>query len=399
MPRLNRVSRCLATLALIAATTTPAAVAQHAGGWVRAWTASPLPPPPDKVVTIENATLRATVRTGAAGPALRLRLSNEHGSDVVRVNAATIRGPGGTFVPVTFGGKREARIEIGAPLVSDPVRLPVKAFELVDVSLFVKDKTPLSTAHQAGGAPTIISAPGDFTNAAQFTEAQRSTFRPLIAGLDVQSPAQRPIIVAFGDSITDNTGCANDAPVICRWGDALARRFAAAGRPEVVITQAIGGNRLLAPGAGPSALMRFDRDVLSVPGVTHVAILEGINDIGTIALAKPGEPLVTADQLIGAFKQLIARAHEHAIKVVGFTILPYQGSGRYTDAGEAVRVAVNRWIMTGGGFDAVFDLEKTVADPANPKRLATPLQFGDDLHPNDAGETKMAEAIPLSLFR
>lgn len=64
-----------------------------------------------------------------------------------------------------------------------------------------------------------------------------------------------------------------------------------------------------------------------------------------------------------------------------------------------MRVAVNRWIMTGGGFDAVFDLEKTVADPANLKRLATPLQFGDDLHPNDAGETKMAEAIPLSLFR
>ncbi|WP_019515597.1 SGNH/GDSL hydrolase family protein [Sphingomonas sp. Mn802worker] len=375
------------------------ASAQTGGHWVRAWTASPLPSPPDKIVTIENATLRATVRVGAAGSSLRLRLSNEHGSEVVRIDAATIRGPDGAFVPVTFAGKREARIEIGAPLVSDPVRLPVKAFELVDVSLFVKNRTALTTAHQAGGTPTLISQAGDFTRAARFTEAQRSTFRPLIAGLDVQSARPRPIIVAYGDSITDNNDCANDAPLICRWGDALGRRFAAAGRPEVVITQAIGGNRLLAPGAGPSALMRFDRDVLSVPGVTHVAILEGINDIGTIALAKPSEPLVTAEQLIGAFRQLIVRAHEHGIKVVGFTILPYRCSGRYTEASEAVRVAVNRWIMTGGAFDAIFDLEKTVADPADPKRLARALQFGDDLHPNDAGETKMAEAIPLSLFR
>src|SRR3546814_7420032 len=51
-----------------------------------------------------------------------------------------------------------------------------------------------------------------------------SDHRPLLAGVDVLGKAARPVIVAFGDSITDNTGCAIDAVPICRWGDVLGRR-------------------------------------------------------------------------------------------------------------------------------------------------------------------------------
>ena len=71
--------------------------------------------------------------------------------------------------------------------------------------------------------------------------------------------------------------------------------------------------------AGPlKALARFDRDVLSQPSVSHVVIMEGINDIGWPGtfLTPPEEP-VTAEKIIAGYQQLIDRAHLHGIKVIG----------------------------------------------------------------------------------
>ncbi len=161
------------------------------------------------------------------------------------------------------------------------------------------------------------------------------------------------------------------------------------------------GNRVLAPGAGPSALGRIDRDILAMPGVTHIILLEGINDIGNSGLERNGvtRPVITAAQLIQGYRQLVQRARERGIKVIAMTILPFEGAGYYSPAREAIRVEANRWIRSSGAFDAVIDMEKVVADPANPNRLAAALQIGDNLHPNGAGETKMGEGIDLRLFR
>src|SRR5690606_31178538 len=198
-----------------------------------------------------------------------------------------------------------------------------------------------------------------------------SNHRPLLAGVDVLGKAARPVIVAFGDSITDNTGCAIDAVPICRWGDVLGRRLARAGKPHVVVTQAISGNRVISRGTGPSAVERFDRDVLTLPGVTHVVILEGVNDIGGSGRRRPGgtaAPTITYEQLIDGYRKLVASAHRRGIKAIGMTILPFEGANYHTAAGEAMRMRVNDWIQTSGAFDAVVDMEKVVADPANPKR-------------------------------
>lgn len=379
----------------LALAATPAA-AQQRGSWTRAWTASPWQATGGNLQTVENVTLRAQIRVGAGGEALRLRLSNEHGDVPVRIGAASIKAADGRIIRVTFdNGAATATMRAGAPLVSDAVKLAVKPFELVEVSLFLPDRTALTSVHGAGGARTSVSAPGDMTGAASFAPASSLVLRPFIAGLDVLTPRARPVVVAYGDSITDNTGCRNDAPVICRWGDVLGRRLAAAGKPHVVVTQAISGNRVLTPGAGPSALARFDRDVLAVPGVSHVLLLEGVNDIGNATAQAP----VTAADLIGAFRQLIARAHERGIKIFASPILPYKGAKYYTAAGEAVRSEVNRWIRTSGAFDGVVDLERPVADPKDPLRLADAMQGGDNLHPNGAGETAMGEAVPLGIFR
>ncbi|MDG2533066.1 SGNH/GDSL hydrolase family protein [Sphingomonas sp. HITSZ_GF] len=374
----------------------PAQARPGPDGWTPAWTASMWQAnQPAQRVSVENATLRMQVRVGAAGSKIRIRLANDYGP-AMRIGAATVRIAGGKPVRVTFDGQAEGKLRNAAPLVSDAVALPVKQFDLIEVSLYMPDKVDIDTVHGANGAKTKISPNGDFTEK-DFTALLQSGPRPLLAQIDVLAPKPRPVIVAYGDSITDNVGCANEAVPVCRWGDVLGRRLAAAGMPHVVVTQAIGGNRILSSGSGPNALARFDRDVLALPGVTHVVMLEGINDIG--GSGRNNGPVVTVEDLKSGYRQIVQRAHAHGIKVIGLTILPFEGAGYQTPAGEAMRTEINNWILTSGTFDAVVDLQKSVADPANPKRLASALQGGDNLHPNGAGETKMGEAIPLSLFK
>ncbi|MBU0863392.1 MAG: SGNH/GDSL hydrolase family protein, partial [Alphaproteobacteria bacterium] len=168
----------------------------------------------------------------------------------------------------------------------------------------------------------------------------------------------------------------------------------AAGRPHVVVNQGIGGNKILTPIAGPNALARLDRDVLAIPGVSHLLLLEGINDVGTA-----GDTGITAEELIEGYRQLTLRAQAHGIKVIAMTVMPFEGAGYYRPEREVLRDRLNAWIRSSGVFDAVFDMEQVVADPANPKRLRSDLQVGDNLHPNAAGQRAMGEAIPLSLFR
>ena len=210
--------------------------------------------------------------------------------------------------------------------------------------------------------------------------------------------APGPVIVAFGDSITD--GYLSTTGANRRWPDRLAERLTARfpGRAVAVVNAGIGGNRVLSEGAiaifGQSALSRFDRDVLSVPGATHVIVLEGVNDLGASRTAPP-----TAAELIAGYRQLIARAHAHGLKIIGATILPYGGAGYFGAPGEAQRQAINTWIRTGHEFDGVTDLDAATRDPAKPERLRADLQSGDWLHPNDAGYRVMGEAVDLGLFR
>lgn len=374
-----------------------APAAQH---WTPAWTASMWQATGNQRVTVENATISFTVRVATGGDRLRLRLSNEYG-EALRVGAASVRIAGGKAVRVTFDRSGTTTIAKQTVIASDAAKLAVKPFDLVEVSLYLPEAATLNTVHGAGGAKTLISPPGDHTRAS-FTPIKRVDNRPLLAAVEVLGKAPKPVVVAFGDSITDNTGCANDAVPICRWGDVLARRLAAAGRPHVVVTQAISGNRVLSRGSGPPAVERFDRDVLQLPGVTHVILLEGVNDIGSSGRVPPnGAPLptITAEQLIEGYQKLIAAARARNIKVMALTILPFEGAGYHTPAGEAMRERVNDWMRTSGAFDAVFDMDKVMADPANPKRLNPALHRGDHLHPDGRGETVMGEAIPLEWFR
>lgn len=411
------------------------AAADH---WVPTWgtaqqmirtTPPPLPPPstppssqstvaqppaaagagvPFRVTTLSNQTVRMILRTSIGGRRARVKLSNAFGSAPVVVGAAHIAKRGtdssivaGTDRPLTFAGKPSFTMNPGVVVVSDPVDVDVPVLGDLAISLFFPADTGTPTAHATGLRPTYVSTEGDFTGRSDFPLAGTTQQYYWLSSVEVSASADTAAIVAFGDSITD--GARSTPDTHNSWPARLAARLAAnkATANVAVVNEGIGGNRLFTDAtglAGVSALARFDRDVLSHPGVKWLMILEGINDIGTLGAANPPAVPVTSADLIWVLQQLIDRAHAHGIKVVGCTLTPYEGAGYARENGEAIRDTVNQWIRSSGAFDAVVDFEAATRDPNNPKRLRVEFDPGDHLHPNDAGYKAMADAIDLSIF-
>jgi lysophospholipase L1-like esterase len=218
-----------------------------------------------------------------------------------------------------------------------------------------------------------------------------------LSSVAVVAPANAFAVVALGDSITDGYATTRDTDRA--WPTLLAKRLREnkATAHVAVINQGITGNQVLRDGAGLSALARFDRDVLSRPGVRWVILLEGINDIN-IRGRVDGPNALTSDELIWGYRQIIARVHAHGMKVMGATIMPEEGVPTASGRGEQIRQTVNRWIRARGNFDAVVDFDAVVRDPQRPARLRQEFNPGDHIHPNDAGNQAMADAFDLSLF-
>jgi len=253
--------------------------------------------------------------------------------------------------------------------------------------------SPLSV-HTAAFQTNYVSETGNHVGKSPFPSVATISSWFFLSRVDVVAPESVGGLVAFGDSITDGARSTTNANN--RWPDVLMRRLAATpGAPKLGIMNAgIGGNRVLAENAGASALSRLDLHALSYPGVTHLIVLEGINDIGQARQ----NPTPTAEDLIAGHKQLIERAHARGIKIFGATVTPFYGAGYYSEQGEAKRQALNEWIRTSKAYDAVVDFDKATRDPNNPKMFLPAYDSCDHLHPNDAGYKAMADAIDLNLF-
>jgi lysophospholipase L1-like esterase len=310
--------------------------------------------------------------------------------------------------PLTFGGRSSVVVPAGAPIVSDGVDMPVRALETISVTLYILRDTGPSVTHP-DGIQTAYFTPagsGNFVSAEQLPAATTLEARFFITRIDIipdDSDAQA--IVAIGDSITDGNRSTLNANK--RWTDRLAERLAgrAHGRTLSIVNAGLSGNRLLHDiphyRYGPCALARFDRDVISVPGVAHVVVFEGINDIGQPQNHLVPEQEVTAQDLINGYQQLISRAHSRNIKVVGGTLTPfggYESIGYYSEENEAKRQAVNSWIREGGKLDAFVDFDAALRDPEFPSRLQPQYDSGDHLHLSDAGYTALGDAVDLGVF-
>lgn len=375
--------------------------------WVGSWGAAPAFPNGPEVT---NQTIRQVVRLSLGGRAVRLRVSNEMGTSPLVIGAAHLARPGqapGSIDPasdhaVTFGGRPSITIPPGAPAISDPVAIDVKALDDLSISLFVPRDTGPAATHPLGRATAYLADGGDRTAAAALPGAATSVARFFISGVEVDAPGASAV-VTLGDSITDGYGSTLDANH--RWPDVLAERLAAAQAPMGVVDAGISGNRVLhdLPEAlfGPAAIARFDRDVLAVPGVRTVILMESINDIGHPGSAALADQKVSAADITTGLRQIADRAHAHGLRILGATLTPYAGTvfpGYFTAEGEAERQAVNRWIREGGAFDGVIDFDAVMRDPARPDHIAAEYDFGDHLHPNDAGYRKMGEAVDLALL-
>ena len=330
---------------------------------------------------VEDVTLTHTVTVTASGSRLRLRLSNAYGAEPITLDAVTVR-LGDTTREVRFNGERSSVMPAGAPLVSDPIDLPVTALDQVKVSIALPHVTRLPThrwRQTMRGADGVESAP--------------MRLGALLAGIEVESATAPDVIVAFGDSITEGTGALPDGPG--GWPERLAARLVKAGRPWAVINAGIGGNRLLHQGSGPSGLERLDADALPPAGARCLILLEGVNDIGRPSRPPYAHQTVSAGDLIAGYRQVIRRAHAAGLKAVLATVPPFEGANYFTPEGEAVRQAVNAWLRTQTEADGVVDFDVALRDPIAPSRLQANFHSGDWLHPSDAGYQAMAEAIPL----
>jgi lysophospholipase L1-like esterase len=402
----------LLLLSLLALCYTGSAVATAAtpsDHWVGTWAASPMAAknPGAKFGSpgTDGTTLREIVHISIGGPSVRVVLTNEFGLDPLTIGAAQVALSSGTSAitagsatPLTFGGAPSIIIPPGALVVSDPVALKVAPAANLAVSIFLPDQPVNQLTLHPFADQTNYLVSGNVVSAASLDAPTTFFTWDFLKGVDVAADDKSASIVTFGDSITDGAHSTRDANA--RWPDVLARRLLADKKTANlgVLNQGIGGNRILHDTTGPSALARFDRDVLAQAGVKYLVIMESINDIGHATdPAKPYDVVTAADLIVG-LGQLATRAHTHGIKVIGATLTPFVGAKYQSPAGEEMRQAINKWIRTTNQLDGVIDFDKITTDPTHPGMFLPLDDSGDHLHPGDDGYKSMGESIDLKLF-
>ncbi|KXX82836.1 hypothetical protein MMYC01_200570 [Madurella mycetomatis] len=408
------------------------AVATCHDHWVDIWASMPqevephnLPSAPYNGSTgvFQNTTLRQTIYLTQDASTIRLHFSNAFGGSDLPITAATVALPANgtagssairpeTLKQVTFSGQRSFLVPNGALVVSDPLRIPIKAQTSLTVTVYLASG---QAGHRITGHPgsrtTSWLAPGDLVSAADVGSvagAQSIDRWFLLSAVEAWLPRSHAALAVVGDSITDGRGSTTNGND--RWPDQLLKRFQTSRHHPrrhtsislgdiAVINQAAGGNRVLADGLGPNALGRLGRDVLAHSGIRYALVFEGVNDLGTAAATAASQRDV-ADRLVRAYDQMITRLHAAGIAVFGATITPMSGPGQaYGEpAREAARQRVNAWIRESGRFDAVVDFDAAVRDPRNGTQLLPEYDTGDYLHLNPAGYRAMAEAVDLGLF-
>ncbi len=414
----------LVTVATIGATALVAAAGQKEPPnqleWVASWAAAMAPAGAGKSTQgFANQTIRQFVHTSVGGEKLRIRLSNRFGKQPITIAQATVAlpfgttgggtgtgGPGdlkpGSIKDVMFFGQRTLTIPAGGNAVSDPIDMAVPASHDIAVSLYFEQATGPATWHLAaretayfGEGNHVVSPSG-----AKLPETRTSWF--FLSGLDVLNRNGKGAVAILGDSIADGFKTTINADK--RWSDLLAERLnreAPGGLAPGVVNLGMVGNRLGRDGSdmglaelGVNASARFHSDVVAQTGVRKVIVLLGINDIW-ISKDQP-------DRIIAQLQQLAALAHQAGLQIYACTITPWNAfvSGeevKYTPELDSVRLSVNSYLRTSMDFDGVIDLDSVMRNPAEPTKLRPEYNSGDHIHPNDAGNQAMADAVPLEM--
>ena len=375
-------------------------------GWVGTWSTAPqlvephnMPPEPGLT---EN-TLRQIVRVSIGGGVVRLRFSNAFSKSPVELKSVAIaQSLEGSSVDVStqktlkFNNNPGIIMAPGGEAFSDPVKFNLKPGSKLAVTIHFGKTSPDVTGHP-GSRTTSFILSGNNISSSGFAGAVKTDHWYVIQGIDVQGNKNSKTIAVLGNSITDGRGSGTNKQN--RWTDILSARLLE--NPDTkntgVLNLGIGGNCVVRGGLGPTALERFDRDILSQSNVRWLIILEGINDIGSAKTQEEADKI--AAELIAAYDEMINKAHAKGILVYGATMLPFAGSFYDTPYRQTARDAVNEWIRNSRRFDAVIDFDKIMRNPENVKTILTDMHDGDFLHPNQAGYRRMGENVNLGLFK
>ena len=420
MTRINDCRRALAKrlralLLAVLASTAHIALADN-DHWVAAWASAPQsvadnPAAPvfNRAPQVSHQTIRQIIYSGLAGDRVRIELSNRYGRTPLAITevhvalSATLAAiERGSDRSVTFGGKSAVLIPPGQTRQSDPLPLRVGAGAPLAVSLYIAGAENPSTWHKVASQVNYMSVPGNHaSDVSGAAFRKRFTSYLWLTGLsvDVGERADAFAIAAIGDSITD--GMRSTLNANRRWADTLARRIANSG--AAVLNLGVSGNRLLnsSPCYGESLQSRFKEDALPQIGARVAIVLIGINDIN-FAAEPPHAGLdcdvphtkVTAAAMVAGYRGLIAAAHAQGMRILGGTLTP----ASLPPDREATRLALNRWIRSGGGFDGFIDFDAVLRNPAKPNELLPRFDSGDHVHPSDAGYAQMGNQIPLHLL-
>lgn len=373
--------------------------------WVASWStanfgvgANDMPPAPG----LHGNTIRQIVRVSIGGEVLKLKLSNLFGEEDMTIKSVSIAQANESFLidnstlrQLTFGKKKGFIIPAKTELYSDPLTFNLKPGSKLAITISFGNVPTKITGHP-GSRTTSYILNGNQKATADFSEAIKTDHWYIIGGVDVKNTKHAATVAVIGNSITDGRGSGTNKQN--RWTDILSQRLLDNKDTENigVINLGIGGNCVVRGGLGPTALSRFNRDILSQNGVKWLIILEGVNDIGGLKKAEDVPQLV--QDLKIAYSQMIDKAHAKGIKVYGATILPFGKSFYDNEYRQQARDSINNWIRNSGKFDAVIDFDKTMQNPENPGVLFPELQ-ADYLHPNESGYKKMGEFIDLNIFK
>jgi lysophospholipase L1-like esterase len=366
-----------------------------------------------------NSTIRQTLFLTAQANQIRLKFSNVFGGSNLPITAVTVALPLNqtagihqiqpkTVQKVTFSGKSGISIPNGALAVSDPINFPIKAAQIVTVTIYLAaGQTTNSITSHPGSRTTSWFQFGNAVDAPQLaiTDAttQSAAHWYFLSSIEAWVSPKQGSLLIVGDSITDGRGSTTNANN--RWPDLLFRRLQSSPSAKHISfgNLAAGGNRILADGLGPNAFGRIDRDVLAHPGVAYAMVFEGVNDIGTAATT-PSAQNVVYDGVTQAYQQMVTLIHAHGIPVFGATITPFSAPANvtiqpYSDPQrENTRQRINKFIRESGTFDAVVDFDKLLADPKVPSQLDARYDSGDYLHPSVAGYQLIADKFPVGIF-
>jgi lysophospholipase L1-like esterase len=380
--------------------------------WVGVWSASPTDANAQFSRSLAGQTARTVLTPLGTGEKLRVHLTNVLSTEPVTIDAASVaKSASGASVNakslrrLRFDGDPSVTIPAGGQVVTDPVRLKVKAFKRLAVSTYVDPSSDgLVTEHWLGRQTSYLASGNQVRASGSDAYGETSLSRFIVAGVDVRAPRTLGAVAALGDSITD--GFQGDASGMqsqvgidedVRYPDFLARRLTSKHGEQrlTVLNAGISGNRVLrdglVPRMGPSGVSRLDRDVIGLAGVRTVIVLEGANDLGQ-------PPTATAAEIVGGLQQIVERLKGARLRVLLGTLTPTGGASLPTYGGvnaNAIRTAVNDWIRTQTLGDGVVDFDAAIRDPSDPSRMLPAFDSSDHLHPSTAGYEAMAAAVPV----